>query len=237
VASWGVFGSQKDTSRLGPDFPIDVCSSFVPTSTPENQKNIDFSLVFQAFLRKLPLEVNIEFKSKNLRKINPNSTKNLPKIALMGVLSALGGLLGASWARLGASWRPLGASLAHLGVLLAHLGASWARLGRVLEASSRVLARLGHLQASKIGKSLKNQRKTIKNHPNINPIAIAALKSHFLRSILLRASIWKPLGSRAPLASLAALARSLRSPHTGAASILQDLGSLLGSLGSVSEVS
>ena len=61
-------------------------------------------------------------------------------------------------------------------------------------------------------------------------IAMAALKGDYLRSILLRASIWKPLGSRAPLASLAALARSLRSPHTGAASILQDLGSLLGSL-------
>ena len=60
---------------------------------------------------------------------------------------------------------------------------------------------------------------------------MAALKSDYLRSILLRASIWKPLGSRAPLASLAALARSLRSPHTGAASILEDLGSLLGSLG------
>ena len=51
---------------------------------------------------------------------------------------------------------------------------------------------------------------------------MAALKGDYLRSILLRASIWKPLGSRAPLASLAALARSLRSPHTGAASILQD---------------
>ena len=61
VASWGVFGSQKDTSRLGRDFPIDVCSIFVPTSTPENKKNFDFSLVFKAFLRKLPLEVNIEF--------------------------------------------------------------------------------------------------------------------------------------------------------------------------------
>ena len=41
---------------------------------------------------------------------------------------------------------------------------------------------------------------------------MAALKSDYLRSILLRASIWKPLGSRAPLASLA---RSLRSPHRG----------------------
>ena len=144
VASWGVFGPQKDTARLGLDFPSDVCSIFVPTSTREDQKNIDFSLVFKAFLRKLPLEVNIEFKSKNLRKINPNSTKNLPKIALMGVLSALGGLLGASWARLGASWRPLGASLAHLGVLLAHLGASWARLGASwarLGESGRVNAR------------------------------------------------------------------------------------------------
>ena len=60
---------------------------------------------------------------------------------------------------------------------------------------------------------------------------MAALKSDYLRSILLRASIWKPLGSRAPLASLAALARSLRSPHTGAASIFEVLGSLLGSLG------
>ena len=57
---------------------------------------------------------------------------------------------------------------------------------------------------------------------------MAALKGDYLRSILLRASIWKPLGSRAPLASLAALARSLRSPHTGAASILEDLGSLFG---------
>ena len=65
VASWGsswdVFRSQKDTSRLGHDFPIDVCSIFVPTSTPENKKNFDFSLVLKAFLRKLPLEVNIEF--------------------------------------------------------------------------------------------------------------------------------------------------------------------------------
>ena len=88
------------------------------------------------------------------------------------------------------------------------------------------------------------------NHPQHKPdltwngkrrsfekIAMAALKGDYLRSILLRASIWKPLGSRAPLASLAALARSLRSPHTGAASILEDLGSLLESLGSVSEVS
>ena len=60
------------------------------------------------------------------------------------------------------------------------------------------------------------------NHPQHKPdltwngkrrsfekIAMAALKSDYLRSILLRASIWKPLGSRAPLASLAALARSL----------------------------
>ena len=39
---------------------------------------------------------------------------------------------------------------------------------------------------------------------------MAALKSDYLRSILLRASIWKPLGSRAPLASLAALARCAR---------------------------
>ena len=62
---------------------------------------------------------------------------------------------------------------------------------------------------------------------------MAALKSDYLRSISLRASIWKPLGSRAPLASLAALARSLRSSHNGAASIIKDLGSLLGSLGSV----
>ena len=37
-------------------------------------------------------------------------------------------------------------------------------------------------------------------------IAMAALKGDYLRSMLLRASIWKPLGSRAPLASLAALA-------------------------------
>ena len=47
VASWGVFGSQKKTTRLGPYFRIDFCSIFVPTWTPENQKNIDFSLVFQ----------------------------------------------------------------------------------------------------------------------------------------------------------------------------------------------
>ena len=123
-------------------------------------ENVDFSLVFQAFLRKLPLEVNIEFKSKNLRKINPNSTKNRPKIALMSVLGALGGLLGASWARLGASWRPLGASLAHLGVLLAHLGASWARLGASWARSGRVWARLGCVLA----------RLGSQNHPKINLI-------------------------------------------------------------------
>ena len=61
VASWGVFGSQKKATRLGPYFRIDFCSIFVPTWTPENQKNIDFSLVFQGFLKKLPLEVNIDF--------------------------------------------------------------------------------------------------------------------------------------------------------------------------------
>merc|ERR1711953_626196 len=96
--SWKPLGGVFGLSWGPLDASWGVCSIFVPTSTPENQKNIDFSLVFKAFLRKLPLEVNIEFKSKNLRKINPNSTKNLPKISLMGVMSALGGLLGASWA-------------------------------------------------------------------------------------------------------------------------------------------
>ncbi len=61
VASWGVFGSQKQATRLGPYFRIDFCSIFIPTWSPENQKNIDFSLVFQGFLKKLPLEVNIDF--------------------------------------------------------------------------------------------------------------------------------------------------------------------------------
>ena len=56
---------------------------------------------------------------------------------------------------------------------------------------------------------------------------MAALKSDYLRSILLRASIWKPLGSRAPLASLAALARSLRSPHSTEKFILEASWDLL----------
>ena len=60
-----------------------------------------------------------------------------------GVLGRLGSILGTSWRVLGAP--------------SAHLDASWS-----------VLERLGHLQASKIEKSLKNQRKTIKNHSNIN---------------------------------------------------------------------
>ena len=69
--------------------------------------------------------------------------------------------MGGSWAPLGASWGRLGDVL---GTSWRVLGASWAHLG----ASWNVLERLGHLQASKIEKSLKNQRKTIKNHPNIN---------------------------------------------------------------------
>ena len=44
---------------------------------------------------------------------------------------------------------------------------------------------------------------------------------------MLRASIWKPLGSRAPLASLAALARSLRSPHNTEKFILEASWDLL----------
>ena len=57
----GRFWNGKKATRLGPYFRIDFCSIFVPTWTPENQKNIDFSLVFQGFLKKLPLEVNIDF--------------------------------------------------------------------------------------------------------------------------------------------------------------------------------
>ena len=57
----GRFWIAKKATRLGPYFRIDFCSIFVPTWTPENQKNIDFSLVFQGFLKKLPLEVNIDF--------------------------------------------------------------------------------------------------------------------------------------------------------------------------------
>ena len=56
----GRFGSQRDASQLGPHFGIDFCLIFVPMSTPENLKNIDFSLVFQGFLKKLPLGVNID---------------------------------------------------------------------------------------------------------------------------------------------------------------------------------
>ena len=96
------------------------------------------------------------------------------------------------------------------------LGASW----RVLEASWARLGSQNHPQ-HKPDLTWNGKRRSFEK------IAMAALKGDYLRSILLRASIWKPLGSRAPLA---ALARSLRSPHTGAASILQDLGSLLGSL-------
>ena len=48
VASCGVCGSQKDISRLGSDFPIDVCWIFVPTSTPEIQKK---TLIFHWFLK------------------------------------------------------------------------------------------------------------------------------------------------------------------------------------------
>ena len=73
------------------------------------------------------------------------------------ILVRLGGLLGTSWGVLGRLGDVLGASWRVLGASWAHLGASWS-----------VLERLGHLQASKIEKSLKNQRKTIKNHPNIN---------------------------------------------------------------------
>ena len=73
-------------------------------------------------------------------------------VVIFAVLGGSGVILG----RLGRVLAPLGGLL---GASLAHLGASWS-----------VLERLGHLQASKIGKSLKNQRKTIKNHPNINLI-------------------------------------------------------------------
>ena len=68
-----------------------------PTSTPETKKIIDFSLVFQCFLRKQPFEVESEVES----------------------------VLGASWRRLGASWRVLGASWRVLARLGCVLGASW----------------------------------------------------------------------------------------------------------------
>ena len=56
----GRFGSQRDASQLGPHVGIDFCLIFVPMSTPENLKNIDFSMVFPGFLKKLPLGVNID---------------------------------------------------------------------------------------------------------------------------------------------------------------------------------
>ena len=75
------------------------------------------------------------------------------------ILVRLERLLGTSWGVLGRLGDVLGASSRVLGASWPHLGASWS-----------VLERLGHLQASKIEKSLKNQRKTIKNHTNINLI-------------------------------------------------------------------
>ena len=56
----GRFGSQRDASQLGPHVGIDFCLIFVPMSTPENLKKIDFSMFFQGFLKKLPLDVNID---------------------------------------------------------------------------------------------------------------------------------------------------------------------------------
>ena len=82
------------------------------------------------------------------------SFRNSPLLG--GVLGRPGGVLGASWGRLGA--------------VLGRLGASWEDLRGVWGRLGSVLERLGHLQASKIEKSLKNQRKTIKKHPKINLI-------------------------------------------------------------------
>ena len=73
-----------------------------------------------------------------------------------------------NWLHFGVILAVLGGSgvvLGRLGRVLAPLGGLLGRLWPILCATWRVLARLGHLQASKIGKSLKNERKNIKNHP------------------------------------------------------------------------
>ena len=70
----------------------------------------------------------------------------------------------------GASWGAPGHLLGRLGASWGRLGAFWGRFGRILARLGSVLERIGHLQASKIEKNMKNQRKTIKKHPNINLI-------------------------------------------------------------------
>ena len=119
------------------------------------------------------------------------------------ILVRLGGLLGTSWSVLGRLGGVLGASWRVLGASWAHLGASWS-----------VLERLGHLQASKIEKSLKNQRKTIKNHPNINDL-IWNGKRRFLFDCLLLASLsYTSLLERFWIAKPASSSWTLRSPRS-----------------------
>ena len=106
---------------------------FVPNFDPRNRKIIDFSLVFQCFLRKQPVEVESEVESvmaASWRRLGASwRVVGVYWARLGGVLARLGRVLSASWARLSASW--------------ARLGASWKRLGGVLEASWRVLGASG----------------------------------------------------------------------------------------------
>ena len=115
-----------------------------------------------------------------------------------GVLEASWSVLGASWPRLGPSWAPLGASWARL-------GASWWRLGRVLGRLGRVL---GRKTTPKINLIRHGTGSAVSVVVSLCSVLFFSISFRFF--LYLFASFPRVY---APLASLATLARSLRSSN------------------------